>query len=316
MECFSKKIIIPFVLFCGLACPLVQSGARAVERPVTVITTIFPVYDFVKQVGGDTVSVTLLVPPGVEVHTFEPRPADIVEINNADVFIFTGKYMEPWVENMFKGMPRKHTAIVDISEGIELIDDKGRDELHGHGHFDGHSGKDPHIWLDLGNAQRMVDGIADILIQKDPAHRDVYSKNARMYKAKLAGLDERFKAMFSTCKYKTIIYGGHFAFGYFARRYGLQYVSPYEGFSPNAEPGPRAIAEIINRLKQSGQKYIYYEELLDPKVARIVAGETGARLMLLHAAHNISKSELRRGLSFFEIMEENLRKLKIGLVCQ
>ena len=113
-----------------------------------------------------------------------------------------------------------------------------------------------------------------------------------------------------------IIYGGHFAFGYFAKRYGLTHESPYPGFSPNAEPSPKAIAELISKMRASGQKYIYYEELIEPKVARIIAEETGATLELLHGAHNVSKKELKSGITFLDIMEDNLQKLKVGLECQ
>ena len=117
-------------------------------------------------------------------------------------------------------------------------------------------------------------------------------------------------------KHKKIIYGGHFAFGYFAKRYGLGYESPYEGFSPNAEPSPKAIVELIKKMKSSQIKYIYYEELIDPKVARTISQAAGAKLELLHGAHNISKSELENGVTFIYIMNKNLEKLKEGLECR
>ncbi|MBI5755718.1 MAG: zinc ABC transporter substrate-binding protein, partial [Nitrospirae bacterium] len=111
------------------------------------------------------------------------------------------------------------------------------------------------------------------------------------------------------------ISGGHFTFGYFVARYGLQYVAAYEGFAPNAEPGPRAITGLIDKLKALGTGYVYYDELLDPKVSRVISQETGAKIALLHAGHNVSKDELKRGVTFLEIMEENLKNLKAGLAC-
>jgi zinc transport system substrate-binding protein len=121
------------------------------------------------------------------------------------------------------------------------------------------------------------------------------------------------RATLEKCKSRTIIYGGHFAFGYFARRYGLEYLSPYAGFSPNAEPTPRKIAELIETLKKTGSSCIYYEELLEPRVARIIAENTGAKLLLLHGAHNISRDELDQGVTYLEIMQGNLERLKLGL---
>jgi len=324
---FSRLVCALFIFFTGFSLVFAQDGKGKLDAAAT----LFPTYDFARQIGKDKVNVFLLLPPGVEAHTFEPKPQDMSRINKADVFIYTGKYMEPWVEDLLKGVSNKNLVVVDSSAGIELMAEDDHDEEEGHeegGHNeDGiheqeehghhhHGGKDPHIWLDLGNAGLMVDNIAAAFAGKDPVNKDFYLANAREYKLKLEDLDRRFREAFATAKHKTIIYGGHFAFGYFARRYGLQYDSPYEGFSSNAEPGPKAIAQLIDKLKASGIKYIYYEELLDPKVARTVSQETGAKMELLHGAHNVSRDELQKGATFIDIMEGNLEKLKVGLECR
>lgn len=307
-----KKTCFIFAVLFGISFSLYAKDAGA---KIEIVTTLFPTYDFAKQIGGEKVNVSLLLPPGVEPHTFEPKPKDIVKINKSDIFIYTDKYMEPWVEDLLKGIPNKNLKIVNSSAGIEFMsenDEHDEDTEHG-GHH--HGGKDPHIWLDLANAQIMTDTIAKALCEKDPANKDFYLQNAEKYKERLAALDSRFKETFATAKQKTIIYGGHFAFGYFAKRYGLNYESPYKGFSPNAEPNPKAIGELINKLKTSGIKYIYYEELLDPKVARTISEATGTKLELLHGAHNVSKNELKNGITFIDIMNSNLNKLKEGLQC-
>ncbi|MFA5363369.1 MAG: zinc ABC transporter substrate-binding protein [Candidatus Omnitrophota bacterium] len=330
---FKKIFSTLFVFFIGISCAFAQESKGKLE----VVTTLFPTYDFAKQIGKDKINVFLLLPPGVESHTFEPKPQDVVRINKAGVFIYTGKYMEPWAEDLLKGVSNNDLVVVDSSLGIELMAEDDHDEEgehhegerhddgddhekehgeeHEHGHHH-HGGEDPHIWVDLAHDQVMVDTIAKALTEKDPANGAFYLNNAKEYKMKLADLDRRFEETLSTAKHKTIIYGGHFAFGYFAKRYGLEHDSPYDGFSPNAEPSPKAIASLINKLKQSGIKYIYYEELLDPKVARTISQETGAKLELLHGAHNVSKDELARGVTFLDIMEDNLKKLKVGLECR
>ncbi len=312
---FKKIAALSLFLFCFVVTFACAQDAQSSSK-LEVVTTLFPTYDFAKEIGRDKVNVSLLLPPGVESHTFEPKPNDIVRINKADIFIYTGKYMEPWVGDILKGISNKNLVVVDASKGIVLMDDEEHDEEeHEHGHHH-HGGKDPHIWVDLANDQIMVDTIAEALSEKDTANSIFYLNNAKEYNAKLADLDRRFKETLSTAKHKTIIYGGHFAFGYFAKRYGLEYISPYDGFSPNAEPSPKAIAELIKTMKESGQKYIYHEELLDPKVARVISQETGAKLELLHGAHNVSKDELNRGVTFIDIMEDNLEKLKVGLECK
>lgn len=315
---FTRIVILLFViLFLKHGIARCEEKAAAYAK-VQVITTLFPFYDFAKQIGDDRIAVSLLVPPGVEAHTFEPKPADIVRINKADIFIYSGKFMEPWVKDLLKGVPNKGLLVVDASKGITLMDEKEEESQHTlvSAEHSEQGGKDPHIWLDLSNDQAIVDTIAGVLEEKDSPNAEFYRENAGRYKAKLALLDQRFKSVLSGCRIKTFIYGGHFAFGYFAKRYGLAYISPYRGFSPDAEPTPKSITELIVKMKQLHIKYIYHEELIDPKVARVIAGETGAKLLLLHGAHNVSKEDLREGLSFISIMEENLNKLKLGLECQ
>lgn len=323
-----KKITAATVgLFCVLG-TLVSAQAKQTETPLEVVTTLFSAYDFAKQIGQDKVRITLLLPPGVEAHTFEPKPSDIVRISKSDVFVYIGKFMEPWLDDILTGLSHKKLVVVDASNDIKLIKDEDQDEerdMHGgvgkhhsggheHGHHLRH-GKDPHIWLDPVNAQKMVDNIAEGFCKQDAIHCDFYKTNAAEYKKKLHDLDHLFRTGLAHCKQRTILYGGHFAFAYFAHRYSLKFVSPYRGFSPDAEPTPRAIAELIQTIRSSGMKCIFYEELLDPKVARTISKETGAKIELLHGAHNVSKQDLTKGLTYLDIMEENLVKLKTGLEC-
>jgi zinc transport system substrate-binding protein len=323
------------------------SGAAAAEAAKLKVTaTIFPLYDFARQVGGDRVEVSLLLPPGVEAHTYAPRPGDMIRLGNADVFLYTGEFMEPWAENLVKGVDNPALLVVDTSRGIELAEGDEHDEhVHSgeagdhaappqeehHGHDHGasadahagdasdhhhHHGKDPHIWLDPLLARTMVSTIAEAFAAKDSAGAEIYRNNAESYAKELAALDREITEGLSGCERRTIIYGGHFAFGYFARRYGLEHVSPYPGFAPDAEPSPRAVAELVETMKHTGASVIYHEELIDPKVARAIAAETGARLLLLHGAHNLSREEREQGLSYLRIMRDNLARLREGLACR
>ncbi|HYR01999.1 MAG TPA: zinc ABC transporter substrate-binding protein, partial [Syntrophobacteria bacterium] len=182
--------------------PLGQGGK------VRVITTLFPLYDFARTIGQDRVEVLLLLPPGVEAHSFEPKPSDIVKISGADLFIYTGKFMEPWVEAVLKGVTNPKLKVVDASVGIPLLTAASEAHKHEPGHQQGEpaaKGKtqedgrqrlgltdvDPHVWLDLGNAAKMVDTIAAGLTEVDPAHRDLYAKNAEGYRKQLDALDAR-----------------------------------------------------------------------------------------------------------------------------
>lgn len=320
-----------FPLLAGLLALVVGtalfSGAAAAEAAKLKVTaTIFPLYDFARQVGGDRVEVSLLLPPGVEAHTYAPRPGDMMRLGNAEVFLYTGEFMEPWAENLVKGVDNPALLVVDTSRGIELAEeDEGDEHVHSGeagdhaasgNASDHHHGKDPHIWLDPLLAQTMVRTIAEAFAAKDPAGAEVYRANAESYAKELAALDREITEGLSGCERRTIIYGGHFAFGYFARRYGLEHVSPYPGFAPDAEPSPRAVAELVETMKHTGASVIYHEELIDPKVARAIATETGARLLLLHGAHNLSREEREQGLTYLQIMRDNLARLREGLACR
>jgi zinc transport system substrate-binding protein len=287
------------------------------QKKITVITTLFPLYDFAKNVGGDKIDAILLLPPGIEAHEFEPRPTDITRINNAGIFIYTGKFMEPWVNNILKSITNKSLIVVDSSLGVTLLNQsqefEPEDERQGHG---SPSAIDPHIWLDFSNSQKMVDHICDAMIEKDPQDKEFYIKNAADYNLRLSQLDQQFRKTLSHCKYRTIVYGGHFALGYMAKRYDLTFISTYKGFTPDSEPTARNMAELIEKIKKLGVKYLYYEELISPKVATVLADETGTKLLPLYSAHNVSKDEMIKSVGFISIMQQTLENLKVGLECQ
>lgn len=290
------------------------------EKKLTVVTTLFPLYDFAREIGRDKADVSLLLPPGVEPHNFEPRPTDIVRIEKADVFVYTGPFMEPWVDRLLKGINRSKLVVVDASAGIPLLElgeGAHEEEEHVHGTPGGHGAKvDPHIWLDFSNAGRIVDHITVGFIGKRPADRDFFNANAEAYKGKLRDLDERYRQTLSQCRVRTIVQAGHLTFGYLAKRYGLRYVSVYPGFTPDQEPTPRRLIEVSDKVKREHLQYIFYEELITPRVAQAISKETGAGFLLLHGAHNITQEEMERGATFLSLMEKNLENLKTGLQCR
>ena len=292
----------------AVSCKRQEPQSPQGKNVITVVTSLFPLYDFARAIAKDKAAVSLLLPPGVEAHSFEPRPGDILKINSADLFIYTGAVMEPWVAKILQAMENKDLLVIDASAGIRLLQ-----EAPGPG--EEHHGTDPHIWLDLENAQHLVDTIGEGLSAKDPLNRKFYTDNARSYKARLAELDSRYRRVLATCKHRVIIHGGHFAFGYLAKRYSIDYRAAY-GFSPDAEPTPRRIYELSEFIKRSGVQYIFYEELLNPRVAETIARETGAQLLKLSAAHNLSKMEMEQGVTFIDIMEQNLKNLSRGLECR
>lgn len=284
-------------------------------QKIKIVTTLFPLYDFAKNIGQDKVEVLLLLPTGVEAHAFEPRPSDLIKINEADLFIYTGKIMEPWAADIIKGLTNQNIKIIDSSEKIEINqEDKVAKEVVKENSDYEHIEADPHIWLDFSNDQIIIDVIAMTLIEKDPFNSEYYQKNARAYQEKLISLDEQYKSSLLNCVNNKIIYGGHYAFAYLGRKYGLTYESAY-GISPDSEPSAQDLIRLIEQIKTDKIEYIFFEELLSPKVAETLTKETGTKLLSLNPAHNLSKEDFENDVSFLSVMEKNLINLKIGLHC-
>lgn len=308
---FISIFILSLALVLITGCSTESNKVPPDNGKLKIITTLFPQYDFIREIGKDKVDVKLLLPAGVEAHAYEPTPRDIANIKNADMFIYTGEYMEPWAVKIADNIKSEKLVMVDASQGINLMGDSHDEHDHDDNHD--HGDKDPHIWLDPIYAQKMVDNIVAGLIEVDRENERFYVKNGEDYKTKLEELDQKFVEAFQKTKSNNIIYGGHFAFGYFTKRYNLKHISPYSGFTPDTEPTPKRIIELIKTIESAGVKAIYYEELIDPKVAKILSKETDARMLLLHGAHNLSKDELESNLSYIDIMEGNLERLKEGL---
>lgn len=271
---------------------------------ISIITTTFPLYDFAKNIGGPDVDVKLLLPPGVEPHEFEPTPTDIVAMHDANLFIYTGKFMEPWAEDVINGINTQVKSI-DTSIGVTLLQ---TDDDHA-------EGVDPHIWLNFDNAQKMVDTIAQAIAQEDPSHADIYLSNAAAYKTQLVQLNDLYTKTLATCQQRKIIYSGHYAFGYLSKKYDLDYKSVY-GISPNSEPSAQDIAKLIDQINYEKISAIFYEELIDPKVARTLSEETNTKLFALTPAGNITKKDYQNNKTFIDLMKENLQNLTQGLSCK
>jgi zinc transport system substrate-binding protein len=300
------------------------SGAAAGDPAARtrVVATLFPLYDFARIIGHDRVQVSLLLPPGVEPHAFEPKPSDVAKVAQADVFITTGPAMEPWAEKIVKGLRHPKLLVVDASQGIALMKMEGGQDEAGHspgresrpGHDHGLRDVDPHIWLDLENAAMMVDTLTDALVRARPLDEALFRKNAEAYKAELRALDDAFAAGLSKCPKREFIHAGHYAFGYLARRYHLTYRAA-QGFVPDSEPTARQLAILARQVRASGLKVVFFEELVEPRVARTVAREADAELLMLHGAHNLTRQDFDKGANFISIMQGNLVNRKRGLEC-
>jgi len=300
----------------ALALCLSQCAAAA-DKPNTVLATIFPVYDIAKNIAGDRMEVKLLTPPGAEAHSFEPKPSDIIAAKKAVAFIYTNDAMEPWAKRFASTAAGKNTLVIEAGKDIPLLPAETPDEHAHHAHAPrahGHADGDPHVWMDLDNAARMAETIAAGLGEKDSANKTYYAANAVKFSSELKKLDARYKTALSSCGRREIIFVGHMAFAYMARRYGLKFTAA-QGVIPESEPTPAKLVALARQLKASGAKYVFTDDEVSGRFAKAVAGETGAQVLRLNPIHEIKKNDFASGATFISIMERNLSMLERGLEC-
>lgn len=310
--CLALGFVLCMMTGCG-------SRERSSGEKLSIVTTLFPQYDFARQIAGDKADVTLLLKPGTEAHDYDPTPADMIKINDADLFIYTGEYMEAWAKNIVNSIDNKELDVLDVSHGITLYKDSGdvghdhEDNEDIHYHEEHEHEYDPHIWTSPKNAVIMMDNILAEMIRLDPENESYYRENAEKYRAQIEDIDKQLRETVAQAKYDTIYFGGRFALLYFVREYGLNYEAAFDSCSSETEPGTKLVAHMIDEMKKSGAKTVYYEELASPKTAKAIADEVGGRVLLLHSCHNVSAEELKNGATYVSIMRQNLQNLKIGL---
>ncbi|MDR1467639.1 MAG: zinc ABC transporter substrate-binding protein [Oscillospiraceae bacterium] len=287
------------------------------SKKIKVIATLFPQYDFARQVFKDKADVQLLLPPGVESHSYDPTPSNIASIYCSDLFIYTGKYMELWSEKIISGMKSKKTKVVDVSRGVDLIKGKKHDHGGEENHSSSHHHKyDPHIWLDPMIAIIMVDNILENACEISPENKDFFTKNANSLKEKLKALDKDFEDLTSSSendKKKTVVFVGKFAHIYFMNRYKLNYKTMLDGCFAGAEPSGKKFTEITEIIKQNNIPAIYFEEPSIPSAAQSIAQQTGTKPLRFSACHNLTKDELESNVSYIDMMRLNYENLKEGL---
>ena len=396
-----------------------QTNLVSQEEKLTVLTSFYPYHEFTKNVAGDFAEVKQFMPSGVEAHDWEPRAQEIQSLKDADVFVYNGLGMEPYVENIIGSGEFDNVLFVKASEGVELLkfeddhddhdehakeddhddhDDSHAEEfyeeiamvieefeeghmtesqsieaieeiLHEHegdghdhgagaiediehvlheiedGHIegsvgleeihhivsgedvhdehakeDGHDGHDhdyefdPHIWLDPLLVKQQVNVIRDGLIQADPQNKEHYEENARIYNNKMDALDMKIESSLSSCQKDTIV-PFHNAFTYLGERYDI-HVMALSGMTPDSEASAAEIAEFVDFVKDNDIKVIFSEELVDPRLAEVIAEETNAQVMLFSPLEALTPDEVGTNISYIDKMEQNLDSLVVALECQ
>ncbi len=308
----SLVIVLTAMLFltgCATSSTAGDTEVNQGEDKLIVYTTIFPLYDFTRNVGGDLVEVINFIPLGQDAHHWEPTPSALANLKNADIFIYNGLGMEAWLDKLLGNYP--NILAVDASEGIELISNSHHDDDHQHSHGKDEPVYDPHIWLDPLNAKEQVKTILRVLIERDPENKEYYTANAQNYLNQLDDLHKDYQEALANTTLKKFVVS-HAAFEYLARRYGLEQIA-IRGVFADSEPGPATMKEIVNITKDSGLKYIFHETMISPKVSEVIAQEAGVDTLCLNPIASVTEDEMNAGASYIGKMRENLSNLSKAL---
>lgn len=319
-------ILCAVLLITLFGCAQVNTSSERTGEGLSIVTTIFPPYDFARAITDGKADVTMLIDPGAEVHTFDPTPEDIIKIQNANVFIYIGGENDAWVDQVLESMDTSNKTILRLMDAVTPVEEEtveGIQSGHDHAHEDEvehtheenehHHGYDEHIWTSPKNAMSMIDYIADALGRIDSDNASAYAQNAADYNAQIAQVDEQIQSVVDASSIKLLVVADRFPFRYLADEFGLDYRAAFSGCSSESEVSAGTLAYLIDTVKENGIGYVYYIEFSNKTVAKAVSEQTGAALLLLHSCHNVTKEDFDAGVTYLSLMQGNQENLKKGL---
>ncbi|CDO04641.1 putative zinc transport system zinc-binding lipoprotein AdcA precursor [Oceanobacillus picturae] len=319
------------------------------DNPLKIYTTLYPLEDFTKKIGGEFVEVESIMPLGADAHTFEPTSKQMVDIAGADAFIYNGMGMESYAESMSSALESEDVALIEAAEGIETVehshehDHEGDEEsTHEHDHESedatteehdhesedatteehdhededathdhNHGDMDPHVWLDPIRAIALAENIKDQLVELKPEEEETFEANFETLKADLENLDTDFHNLIDSKENPEMIVS-HAAYGYWEDNYGVVQI-PIAGLSSSEEPSQKELTEVISVAKEKDLKYVIFEQNVTTKVAEVIRNEIGAEPLQLHNLSVLTEEDAENDEDYFSLMERNLETLNKAL---
>lgn len=333
---FRKLLLLVF--FVGIAVFLSACGRTSADgvnvdeqngqKKLQVVATIFPEYDWVREILGeqaDNVELTLLLENGVDMHSFQPTMSDILKVSTCDVFIYVGGESDAWVADALKGAGNPDRTAINL---MEVLGDRAKEEevVEGMQEEDGHDGHDheeqeeleydEHVWLSLKNTQVFCDAISEALQAADPENAKLYQENTTAYKGKLAALDREYQAAVDQSESKTLLFADRFPFRYLTDDYNLTYYAAFTGCSAETDASFETITFLAGKLDELKLPVVFVIENSDGKVAKAVVENTNTRdqkILTLNSMQSVTSDEINAGTTYLSIMKENLKTLKEAL---
>ena len=309
---------IPAAVLSGCA----PQDDSAASNKLNIVTTIFPAYDWVREILGDETDraeITMLLDSGVDLHSYQPTVDDIVKISDCDLFLYVGGESDGWVDDALKNAPNKERKVIrlldvlgDSAKAEETVEGM-QEEEHDH---EEEAEYDEHIWLSLKNAQVLVAAISEALQESDPARKDTYAANAAAYAEKLSALDGEYRAAVDSGKYKTLLFGDRFPFRYLADDYGLNYYAAFPGCSAETEASFETVSFLAGKMDALGLPCVLTIEGTQHKIAETIVQNTAQKnqqVLTMDSMQAVTANDAASGVSYLSIMEKNLSVLKKAL---
>ena len=311
-----KRLLTGILLLC--LCLSLCGCAGEAPSPDTdtlhIVATVFPAYDFARQIAGERAEVTLLLPPGVEVHSFEPTAKDLLRIQNASLLVCGGGESEEWLEQLLSGQELQGECL-RMLDCVNALEEEWTEGMQREDEEEDERGPeyDEHVWTSPVNAQIICRALADKLAQLDPEGAENYRDNCQAYCAQLQELDAAFRKTVEDGARRTVIFADRFPARYFVEEYSLQYYAAFPGCAEDTEPAAGTVAFLIDKVRQEQIPAVFFIEFSNEKMADILCEETGCRKLLFHSCHTVSARELQEGCTYLELMQGNLAALKEAL---
>lgn len=324
---FAAAVLMISGLLTGCAPAAKKDGDK-----LSIVTTCFPPYDFARAVAGDTADITMLLSTGAEAHSYEPTPLDIAEIQNCDIFICIGGEDEVWVDRILDSIDTSDIEVVRLIDHAELLEEEpvagaspdGHDHHHHHDHEEhddhgDHGGEvseehaDGHIWTSPANAMRCLEAVKTALCEAAPEKSDLYNAGYRSYNDQLAGLDSEFSRLMENAEHNVIVVADRFPFRYLAHDYGMEYFAAFSGCSSESEPSVYTMAFLIDEILEHDIDTVFCLEFSTRRLAEKLADATDAKVLPLNSCHNVSKNDFENGVTYIDLMYDNLKNIKEAL---
>ena len=276
---------------------------------LTIKTTLYPLKYFTKRIAGEYANVSSIIPAGSSAHTYEPTTREMVDMAEADAFIYNGAGLESYAESISDAIKPEGVTILEASQGVKLL--KGKEEDHHDAEEDHHHGDaNPHVWLDPNRAIKMADNIKNMLVELKPEAKEEFNHNYSVLKQQLLDLDKDFQQLESQPKNEIIV--SHAAYDYWEQEYGIHQIS-VSGLSPTNEPSQKEVEAIVEKAKQDDLHYVLFEQNVTPKVSKVVKDEIGAKSLRLHNLSVLTEENIQNHEDYFTLMEHNIDVLKQAL---